>query len=155
MEKRLLTFSQRFSTRFAPRSIVAYAWSSAWTGAFFRRDVLEFLDSARAEYAIKVPFYPWLHLKAAVAQAAKWIRIDDTVSFCETRTRVAAWNQVRRIVLYRKPGGSRDAQELPARPVRPRRRPLRVLGDHHQQTAERPESVALPQRSRDPREGLR
>ena len=71
-------------------------------GAFFRRDVLEFLDSARAEYAIKVPFYPWLHLKAAVAQAAKWIRIDDTVSFCETRTRVAAWNQVRRIVLYRK-----------------------------------------------------
>ena len=27
-------------------------------GAFFRRDVLEFLDSARAEYAIKVPFYP-------------------------------------------------------------------------------------------------
>ena len=71
-------------------------------GAFFRRDVLEFLDSARAEYAIKVPFYPWLHLKTAVAQAAKWIRIDDTVSFCETRTRVAAWNQVRRIVLYRK-----------------------------------------------------
>lgn len=71
-------------------------------GAFFRRDVLEFLDSAGAEYAIKVPFYPWLNLKAAVAQAAEWIRIDDTVSYCDTRTLVAPWNQVRRIVLYRK-----------------------------------------------------
>ena len=71
-------------------------------GAFFRRDVLELLDSAGAEYAIKVPFYPWLHLKSAVAQASEWIRIDDTVSFCETRTLVAPWNQVRRIVLYRK-----------------------------------------------------
>lgn len=71
-------------------------------GAFFRRDVLEFLDSAGAEYAIKVPFYPWLHLKTAVALAPEWIRVDDTVSYCETRTLVAAWNQVRRIVLYRK-----------------------------------------------------
>ena len=71
-------------------------------GAFFRRDVLALLDSVGAEYAIKVPFYPWLHLKSAVAQAQEWIRIDDTVSYCETRTRVAPWNQLRRIVLYRK-----------------------------------------------------
>ena len=31
--------------------------------AFFRRDVLELLDRVGAEYAIKVPFHPWLHLK--------------------------------------------------------------------------------------------
>lgn len=71
-------------------------------GAFFRRDVLEFLESHGAEYAIKVPFYPWLHLKTSVALAPEWMPIDETVSYCETRTLVSPWNQVRRIVLYRK-----------------------------------------------------
>jgi hypothetical protein len=71
-------------------------------GAFFRRDVLAFLDSVGAEYAVKVPFYPWLHLKTAVTLATEWTRIDEKVSFCETCTLVAPWNQVHRIVLYRK-----------------------------------------------------
>jgi hypothetical protein len=71
-------------------------------GAFFRRDVLDFLDSQGAEYAIKVPFYPWLHLKSAVALAPEWKRVDETVSYCETRTLLRPWKQVRRIVLYRK-----------------------------------------------------
>jgi Transposase DDE domain group 1 len=71
-------------------------------GAFFRRDVLDFLDSHGAEYAIKVPFYPWLQLKTAVALAPEWKPIDETVSYCETRTLLRPWKQVRRIVLYRK-----------------------------------------------------
>ena len=32
-------------------------------GAFFRQDVLNVLDPAGVEYAMKVPFHPWLHLK--------------------------------------------------------------------------------------------
>ena len=35
-------------------------------GAFFRRDIIARLERAGAEYAIKVPFYPWLGLKARV-----------------------------------------------------------------------------------------
>ncbi len=70
-------------------------------GAFFRRDVLELLDLEGAEYAIKVPFFPWLHLKQ-VAARARWQRIDDTTSCYETRHLIRPWNQVRRIVLYRR-----------------------------------------------------
>ena len=69
--------------------------------AFFRRDVLELLDREGAEYAIKVPFHPWLHLKQ-VAARARWQRIDDATSCYETRLLIRPWNQVRRIVLYRR-----------------------------------------------------
>ena len=70
-------------------------------GAFFRRDVLELLDREGAEYAIKAPFFPWLHLKQ-VAARAHWRRIDDVTGFYETRLLIGPWNQVRRIVLYRR-----------------------------------------------------
>ena len=66
-----------------------------------RRDVLELLDREGAEYAIKVPFHPWLHLKQ-VAARARWQRIDDATSCYETRLLIRPWNQVRRIVLYRR-----------------------------------------------------
>ncbi len=71
-------------------------------GAFFRSDVIELLDQHGAEWAIKVPFYPWLGLKSYVAQAPEWKRVDDGVSYCESRVQIATWNRVLRIVLYRK-----------------------------------------------------
>ena len=72
--------------------------------AFFRRDVLELLDREGAEYAIKVPFHPWLHLKE-VAGRARWRRIDDVTSCYDTRLPIRPWDQVRRIVLYRRKVG--------------------------------------------------
>lgn len=71
-------------------------------GAFFRDDVLSLLESLRAEYAIKVPFYPWLNLKSYIAEAPEWTPVDDTVSCCESRVFVRTWNRVLRVVLYRK-----------------------------------------------------
>ena len=71
-------------------------------GAFFRRDVLAFLDSCAAEWAIKVPFYPWLHLKTYVAEAPEWERVEDGVSACEARVWVKSWDRLLPIVLYRK-----------------------------------------------------
>ena len=68
-------------------------------GAFFRNDVLKVLDAAGVEYAIKVPFYPWLHLKQVAARAS-WMRIDDRTSCYQIRCPV--WGRVRRIVLYRR-----------------------------------------------------
>ncbi len=60
-------------------------------GAFFRQDVLEFLDGCGAEWAIKVPFYPWLHLKSYVAQAPEWNRVAEGVFTCEARVWVKTW----------------------------------------------------------------
>src|SRR5690606_22859649 len=41
-------------------------------GAFFRRDIIELLERQRAEYAIKVPFYPWVGLKQRVEETKRW-----------------------------------------------------------------------------------
>ena len=68
-------------------------------GAFFRQDVLKVLHDAAVEYAIKVPFYPWLHLKQ-VAARAYWTSIDERTSYYETRLTVSG--RVQRIVLYRR-----------------------------------------------------
>ncbi len=70
-------------------------------GAFFRRDVLTLLDREGAEYAIKVPFYPWLGLKARVQQTPTWTRVDATVSCAEHRVALAPWHRTARVVLYR------------------------------------------------------
>ncbi len=71
-------------------------------GAFFRSDVIELLDAQGAEWAIKVPFYPWLNLKHYVSQAPEWKRVQDGVSYCESRVAIKTWSRVLRIVLYRK-----------------------------------------------------
>lgn len=68
-------------------------------GAFFRQDVLDVLDPAGVEYAIKVPFYPWLNLRQ-VAARAHWKRVDDRTWCYETRQTI--WGRVRRVVLYRR-----------------------------------------------------
>ena len=71
-------------------------------GAFFRRDILEHLERAGAEYAIKVPFYPWLGLKARVLATQTWTSIDAAVSCAEHDVAVACWARRCRIVIYRR-----------------------------------------------------
>jgi hypothetical protein len=70
-------------------------------GAFFRREVLGLLTRAGAEYAIKVPFYPWVGLKDCVRRTRTWTRVTATVSCAEHVVEVAPWGQRHRIVLYR------------------------------------------------------
>ena len=70
-------------------------------GAFFRRDVLTLLDRQGAEYAIKVPFYPWLGLKSRVRQTRVWTRVTATVSCAEHTITVTPWARDLRVVLYR------------------------------------------------------
>jgi len=70
-------------------------------GAFFRRDVVALLTRAGAEYAIKVPFYPWVGLKALVRQTRSWTRVTATVSCADHDVDLAPWQQRHRIVLYR------------------------------------------------------
>ena len=66
-------------------------------GAFFREDVLNVLDPAGVEHAMKVPFYRWLNLKE-VAARTHWKGVDER-SWCY-ETRQTLWGRVRRIVLY-------------------------------------------------------
>ena len=71
-------------------------------GAFFRRDVLELLERHGAEYAITVPFYPWVGLKQRVLQTQVWTRVDATVSCAEHEVEVAQWGRRFRVVVYRR-----------------------------------------------------
>jgi hypothetical protein len=80
----------------------AYRLEFRMDGAFFRRDILDQLERAGAEYAIKVPFYPWLGLKACVQATRTWTRIDPTVSCAEHAVAVACWARRCRIVIYRR-----------------------------------------------------
>jgi hypothetical protein len=70
-------------------------------GAFFRRDVLALLTRAGAEYAIKVPFYPWVGVKDLVRRTRTWTQVTTTVSCVEHEVDVAPWQQRHRIVIYR------------------------------------------------------
>ena len=85
-------------------------------GAFFRRDVLQVLDPAGVEYAIKVPFYPWLNLKQ-VAARARWKRVDDRTWCYETRQTI--WGRVPTSRALPTPCRAQDQEELPTRPLRP------------------------------------
>ena len=71
-------------------------------GAFFRRDVVDRLDQASAKYAIKVPFYPWLHLKDQIVLRERWRRIDDELGYFRTTHRVETWDRDLVITLYRR-----------------------------------------------------
>ena len=58
-------------------TLTGYLVEFRMDGAFFRRDIIELLERYGAEYAIKVPFYPWVRLKEKVQQTYRWERGDD------------------------------------------------------------------------------
>jgi hypothetical protein len=69
--------------------------------AFFRADVLDLLEVEGVEYALKVPFYPWLGLKQHIVKQRRWARIDDSACF-EQRLSIQARGRSMRVVVYRK-----------------------------------------------------
>lgn len=89
-----------------------YALEFRMDGAFFRRDVLALLARAGATYAIKVPFYPWVGLKARVRQTRTWTRVTDTVSCAAHAVEVAQWGERLRVVVYRTHGQHATAKNF-------------------------------------------
>lgn len=71
-------------------------------GAYFRQDVLDLLDARRVDYAIKVPFWPWLGVKQRVAQRRRWWRLDASTSYFETVLKATPWNRYFRVIILRK-----------------------------------------------------
>lgn len=85
-------------TSFGTRPVLEFRMD----GAFFRQDVIKLLDAHGAEYAIKVPFYQWVGLKAAIQANRQWWRVDDTVSCFEKCVLMGPWDRYMRVLIYRK-----------------------------------------------------
>ena len=71
-------------------------------GAFFRKDVIGFLEGQGAEYAIKIPFYTWIGLKDIIRARRRWKRIDGKVSCFSKVLYLEPWGRQVRVVIYRK-----------------------------------------------------
>ena len=71
-------------------------------GAFFRKEIVDLLEDEGVEYAIKVPFYPWLGLKEPIARRRHWTRVDGTVDCFDMRLAISPWERHMRVVIYRK-----------------------------------------------------
>jgi hypothetical protein len=75
-------------------------------GAFFQRKFLEACDWERVQYAVKVPMWPWLHLRGVVQQqresAWQWIDRQAGVQGLYAWLHIAPWDRIERIGIYRK-----------------------------------------------------
>ena len=71
-------------------------------GAFFSPTVLRFLDGEKAEWAMKVPLWKWLGIRDMIARRKRWTRVDNRIDGFATTLRVPQWDQILRVVVYRK-----------------------------------------------------
>ncbi|MGH6629033.1 MAG: transposase, partial [Burkholderiales bacterium] len=81
-------------------------------GAFFREDVLRWLRARPVDYAIKVPFYTWLDLQAAIRQRPTWTRVTHDVSGFALREAITPWAFPIAVTIYRKKVRHRTAKNF-------------------------------------------
>lgn len=79
-------------------------------GAFFREDVLRWLQARDARYAIKVPFYFWLDLQRYIRAQRAWIRVAPEVEGFAVPAAVTPWQTPVWIAIYRKHVAHRPPQ---------------------------------------------
>jgi hypothetical protein len=70
-------------------------------GAFFRREILEWLQT-RAEYAIKVPFWHWVGVRAAIQRRRRWTWVGPDLQAFEVHLWLDPWKRRERVVVYRR-----------------------------------------------------
>ena len=71
-------------------------------GAFFLPTVLRFLDGQKVEWAMKVPLWKWLGIRDEIASRHSWSRVDGCIDGFATWIAIPKWEQVLRVVVYRK-----------------------------------------------------
>jgi hypothetical protein len=71
-------------------------------GAFFRREILEFLKDAGVEYAIKTPLWDWLDIRSTIRQRRRWKRVRPGLQAFVTRLVIQKWDLSLRVFVYRK-----------------------------------------------------
>ncbi|MFQ5515887.1 MAG: IS1380 family transposase [Myxococcota bacterium] len=81
----------------APRHLEA-----RFDGAFFRREILAFLESSGVEYAIKAPLWDWLGIRKTIEQRRRWKPIRPGLQAFSTRLRIPKWGLTLRVAVYRK-----------------------------------------------------
>jgi hypothetical protein len=94
----LRTLIRELRARFGRTRVLEFRMDAA----FFQREILRLLQRFGCEYAIKVPFCPWVGLKAQVAAQRRWERVDDSISYFDTTLQLPQWNLTLRVVVYRK-----------------------------------------------------
>jgi hypothetical protein len=71
-------------------------------GAFFRREMLEFLERSGVEYGIKVPLWQWLGLREVIRRRRRWKRVRPGLQAFSCRLPLRQWGLALRVVVYRK-----------------------------------------------------
>lgn len=71
-------------------------------GAFFRQDVLRWLEARGAGYAIKVPFYRWLDLQQYIRATPTWTRVAPDLSGFVVPAATTPWTRPLWVAIYRK-----------------------------------------------------
>ena len=71
-------------------------------GAFFQESVIGLLQARGAGYALKVPFWRWVGLKALIQNQRRWHRVEGEVASFEQWLGLAPWGMRLRVVIYRK-----------------------------------------------------
>ena len=81
----------------APRHLEA-----RFDGAFFRRDLIEFLTDSGIEYAIKAPIWGWLDTRKLIVKRRRWKRIGSDLQAFYTQLHIPQWGLTVRVAVYRK-----------------------------------------------------
>ncbi len=71
-------------------------------GAFFRQDVLRWLEARGAGYAIKVPFYHWLDLQQYIRAQPRWLPVAPKVTGFVVPEAATPWGRPVWVAIYRK-----------------------------------------------------
>ena len=57
-------------------------------GAFFRRKIIEFLNAAGIDYAIRAPLWDWLSIRPEIAKRKRWKRIGQGIEAFSIKLRI-------------------------------------------------------------------
>ena len=71
-------------------------------GAFFRQDVLRWLQARSAGYALKVPFYHWLDLQRYIRTQREWANVARDVTGFIVQAAKTPWGAPLWVAIYRK-----------------------------------------------------
>ncbi len=71
-------------------------------GAYFKREVLQLVESRKARYALKVPFWRCLDLQGQIRGRKRWKRVQDDVAGFFTTVSVNSWGRKVRVCIFRK-----------------------------------------------------
>lgn len=81
----------------APRHLEA-----RFDGAFFRREMLEYLKSSNVEYGIKAPLWDWLGIRSVIGKRKRWKQIAPGLQAFFTTLHLPKWKLTLRVGIYRK-----------------------------------------------------